>query len=330
MSDQSSSNNSTSSAQGASYSQGSSLTARFKMLIRLHKLEAKRGLNDILNNPITNFMTVLVIAIALALPAGLQILLENGKHLSSTWDGASRISVYLEIDLSEKKIDSTIKKVKANSSVKSVELISSNRALKEFSQYSGFGDVMDELDSNPLPTTLIVQPNNNLPSETEVLLKELKAIPFVDLVQLDLDWVRKLHAILLLAEKLAAALGLALGVSVLLIVGNTIRLSVQNRREEIEVVKLVGATNAFIRRPFLYTGFWYGLFAGILCWILLGGALYWLSDPIATLSGLYESDFSLSGLSFIQSFQLISIGCALGLLGSWLSVGRHIRQIEPR
>lgn len=317
-------------SQGANYTKGSSLSNRFKMLLRLHKLEARRGLLDIISNPFTNFMTVLVIAIALALPAGLQILLENGKILSANWDGASRISLYLEIDLAESKIQSTITQVKRTVGVESVDLIDSEQALKEFSQYSGFGDVMGELDSNPLPATLIVQPKSNLPSDTEKLLNELKMIESIDVAQLDLDWVRKLHAILLLAEKLAAALGLALGVSVLLIVGNTIRLSVQNRKEEIEVVKLVGATNAFIRRPFLYTGFWYGLFAGILCWILLGASLLWLAAPIANLSGLYQSEFSLTGLNFSQSIQLISVGCVLGLLGSWLSVGRHIRKIEPR
>ncbi len=316
-------------SQGANYTQSTRISNRFKMLIRLHKLEARRGLKDIISNPFTNFMTVLVIAIALALPAGLQILLENGKILSTNWDGASRISLYLNINLSDSKIQSTISRVKQTSGVKSVSLITPDQALKEFSQYSGFGDVIGELDSNPLPATLIVQPISNSPSDTEKLLNELKLIESIDVAQLDLDWVRKLHAILLLAEKLALALGLALGVSVLLIVGNTIRLSVQNRKDEIEVVKLVGATNAFIRRPFLYTGFWYGLFAGILCWILLGSTLLWLAEPIANLSGLYQSEFSLTGLSFIQSLQLISIGCMLGLLGSWLSVGRHIRQIEP-
>jgi len=105
---------------------------------------------------------------------------------------------------------------------------------------------------------------------------------------------------------------------------------VQNRRDEIEIVKLIGATNAFIRRPFLYTGFWYGLFAGIACWMIVEISLFWLQQPIANLAGLYQSEFTLSGLSWRQSLQLIGISCGLGLLGSWLSVGRHIRAIEPR
>jgi cell division transport system permease protein len=315
------------SMSGASMSQGATLGTKLKMLSRLHKIEAKRGLLDILSSPVSNFMTILVIAIALALPAGLQILLDNGKSLSQSWDGASRISLYLETDLNAKQIDQLASKVRQTSGVASVDIISQTQALADFKQRSGFAEAIAQLDSNPLPPVLVVQP---AATHTSPQASEFKAIPQVTLAQLDLDWVRKLYAILQLAEKAASALGAALALAVLLIVGNTIRLSVQNRREEIEVVKLVGATDAFIRRPFLYTGFWYGLFAGITCWILLSISLLWLSDPVAQLAGLYQSQFSIAGLSAKQSLQLLAISCSLGLLGSWLSVGRHIRKIEPR
>ncbi|MGX5175505.1 permease-like cell division protein FtsX [Aliikangiella sp. IMCC44653] len=320
------------SMSGASISQGATLGTKLKMLSRLHKIEAKRGLFDILSSPVSNFMTILVIAIALALPAGLQILLDNGKNLSQSWDGASRISLYLETELSSKQIEQVASKVRQTNGVASVDVISQEQALADFKQRSGFAEAIAQLDSNPLPPVLVVQPaaTHTSPQASELLVAEFKAIPQVTLAQLDLDWVRKLYAILQLAEKAASALGAALALAVLLIVGNTIRLSVQNRREEIEVVKLVGATDAFIRRPFLYTGFWYGLFAGITCWILLSISLLWLSEPVAQLAGLYQSQFSIAGLSGKQSLQLLAISCSLGLLGSWLSVGRHIRKIEPR
>ena len=320
------------SPSGASLNEGASLSARFKMLLRLHKIEAKRGLNDLLDNPFSNFMTVLVIAIALALPAGLQILLDNGKTLSQSWDGASRISLYLDITSSQSQTEQLAKTLRNNPAVDRVNVIHPEQALKDFSARSGFADALAELDSNPLPPTLVIQPKatHTSPEISEQLLVEFKVLPCVEKAQLDLDWVRKLHALLELAEKAASALGLALGLAVLLIVGNTIRLSVQNRREEIEVVKLVGATDAFIRRPFLYTGFWYGLFAGVLCWLILEISLIWLDDPVTKLAGLYQSEFSINGLSLPQSFQLIGVSCGLGLLGSWLSVGRHIRNIEPR
>lgn len=317
---------------GASLSQGATLNARLKMLTRLHKIEAKRGIADIFSNPISNFMTILVIAIALALPAGLQILLDNGKALSQGWDGASRISLYLKTELGEDKLENLAMQVRQTKGVAKVDIINQDQALSDFKERSGFAEAIAQLDANPLPPVLVVQPatTHASPQASELLLSEFEIIPEVELAQLDLDWVRKLYALLQLAEKAASALGLALAIAVLLIVGNTIRLSVQNRRDEIEVVKLVGATDAFIRRPFLYTGFWYGLLAGITCWIILTISLFWLQDPVANLAGLYQSQFSIQGLNWQQSLQLITASCFLGLLGSWLSVGRHIRQIEPR
>jgi len=317
---------------GASKTQGASFSARLKMLLRLHKMEGKRGFKELFDNPFSNFMTVLVIAIALALPAGLQVMLDNGKNLSQSWDGASRISLYLKMGLSHSETNQLADKIRQNLAVDQVDIILPDKALADFSAHSGFADAIAELDNNPLPPTLVIQPSKNYstPTASEELLATFRKLPNVEQAQLDLDWVRKLYALLQLAEKAASALGFALGLAVLLIVGNTIRLSVQNRREEIEVVKLVGATDAFIRRPFLYTGFWYGLFAGLLCWIILEVSLIWLQDPIANLAGLYQSQFTVNGLNLTQSLQLIGISCSLGLLGSWLSVGRHIRHIEPR
>ncbi len=319
-------------ARGAQISQSVTLGSRFNMLIRLHKIEAKRSIVDIFSSPISNFMTVLVIAIALALPAGLQILLDNGKTLSNSWDGASRISLYLKTNVSQQQLTTLAETIKQKPGVSQVEMITQEQALDDFKTRSGFADAIAQLDYNPLPPVLIIQPysTHTSPEASEKMLLEFQKIPQVELAKLDLDWVRKLHALLQLAEKVASALGLALAIAVLLIVGNTIRLSVQNRRDEIEVVKLVGATDAFIRRPFLYTGFWYGLIAGILCWLLLTISLAFLKQPIQNLAGLYESQYNLSGLSWLQSFQLIGLSCGLGLLGSWLSVGRHIQQIEPR
>lgn len=316
---------------GASLSQGATFGARLKMLTRLHKIEARRGILDILSSPLSNFMTILVIAIALALPAGLQILLDNGKSLSQNWDGASRISLYLKTNLKTDRLLAIADQVKQTNGVDKVDIITQEQALNDFKERSGFADAIDQLDSNPLPPVIVILPANthSSPQASEALLTEFKAIKDVELAQLDLDWVRKLYALLQLTEKAASALGVALGIAVLLIVGNTIRLSVQNRREEIEVVKLVGATDAFIRRPFLYTGFWYGLLAGVTCWIILNISLLWLQDPIANLAGLYQSQFQINGLSLSQSLKLVGISCVLGLLGSWLSVGRHIRQIEP-
>lgn len=320
------------SLSGASLSQGATVAARLAMLIHLHEVEAKRGIAEIIRNPLSNFMTILVIAIALALPASLQILLDNSQSLSQGWNGVSRISLYLKNDLSETRLRVLANEIKQQDSVVHVDVITQEQALSDFKASSGFSDAIEQLDVNPLPPVLVIQPSLSYssPEAAELMLTSFKSMPEVALAKLDLDWLRKLYALIRLGEKAASALAIALAVAVLLIIGNTIRLSVQNRRDEIEVVKLIGATDAFIRRPFLYTGFWYGLFAGVTCWVILNLSLLWLHEPIADLAGLYHSQFQLRGLNWVQSIQLILISCGLGLLGSWLSVGRHIRQIEPR
>ncbi|MDH5432931.1 MAG: permease-like cell division protein FtsX [Gammaproteobacteria bacterium] len=317
---------------GARFSQGATFSAKLSMWFRLHRIESKRGIKDIFSNPVSNFMTVLVIAIALALPTGLHIFLQNGQTLFQNWDGVSRISLFLKSEVSDNRLQQLAKEIEVRKDVAKVTVISKTQALEDFKQTSGFSEAIDQLDINPLPAVIEIQPAGNVisPEASDAMLQSLKALPEVEIAKLDLEWVRRLHAILQFAEKIAAALSLALAASVLLIVGNTIRLSVQNRREEIEIVKLVGATDAFIRRPFLYTGFWYGLLAGVCCWVLISGSLYWLDDSIRLLASEYKSQFQLQGLNLVQNLQLIGVACFLGLLGSWLSVGRHIRQIEPR
>jgi len=317
---------------GASLSQGASFKARFKMWLRLHRLEARRGIADIVANPLSNLMTILVIAIALALPTGLQLVLDNSRQLSESWDGISRISLYLKVDSLPLSHQRLVEELRADKRLAEVRYISKEEGLAEFKARSGFSAALKELDENPLPAVIVIRPkaNHATPAASESLRAELERQPLVEVAKLDLEWLKKLYAMLNLASQVSAALGVALAIAVLLIVGNTIRLAVQNRREEIEIVKLVGATDAFIRRPFLYTGFWYGLFAGIACWLLLSVALWWLSEPIRELASLYNSQFELSGLSFKQTMQLIGLSCLLGLLGAWLSVGRHIRAIEPR
>jgi len=148
-------------------------------------------------------------------------------------------------------------------------------------------------------------------------------------VQLDLIWVKRLFQFMELGQRLVWALAALLGLAVLLIIGNTIRLAIENRRDEIRVVKLVGGTDAFVRRPFLYTGIWFGLGGGIIAWILLNIGLFWLSGPVEQLINLYGSEFSLKGLSFSDSLLLILDGVILGWLGAWLAVARHLSSIEP-
>jgi cell division transport system permease protein len=155
-------------------------------------------------------------------------------------------------------------------------------------------------------------------------------LPQIDQAVLDLEWVQRLYSMMALGKRLVIALAALLALGVLLVVGNTIRLAIESRRDEIVIVKLVGGTNAFVRRPFLYTGLWYGLGGGILAWLIIGFGLFWLSSPVAELAGLYRSQFELQGLGIGDSLMMWLCGGLLGLAGAWLAVSRHLGAIEPR
>jgi len=196
---------------------------------------------------------------------------------------------------------------------------------------SGFGEALDHLDENPLPHTLVVRPSPANTSQSLILLQEeLGNLPEADLVQVDTEWVRRFHAILDMIKQAIVIGASLLGVAIIVIIGNTIRLDIQNRREEIEVTKLIGASNAFVRRPFLWSGFWYGLFGGLLALGLVQYGLFLLEQPAARLAGLYQSSISILSLDLRESLSILGIGVLLGLVGSWFAAARHMRRIEPR
>jgi cell division transport system permease protein len=289
------------------------------------------SLGRIWRAPFASLMTASVIGIALALPAGFYTLLQNLQQLSGGWDGAARISLYLKDAVELDSARQLAARLDGNPRIEKVHLIDKAAALEEFKALSGFGDALDALDSNPLPIVIVVTPivDTENPQAVETLVNELTAKPEVELAQLDLQWVKRLYTIMNLVQRGLIIIAGMLGLAVVLVIGNTIRLDIQNRRNEIQVNKLIGATNAFIRRPFLYTGFWYGLFGGLTACILVIMALSMLQGPVKRLVGLYESSFRLLNLGFGNGFLLIMIAIALGYLGSWLAVSRHLRDIEP-
>lgn len=289
------------------------------------------SLGRLTRQPLSTLMTMAVIAIALTLPAGLYLALNNISGLSAGWDSSTKISLFLHTEADEKQAQTLLGRLQLHNEIEHISLISKDQGLEQFKQLSGFGDALQFLESNPLPIVLVIQPiiDPSRPDRIDHLLHELESEKLVELAQLDMQWVKRLYALLEIAHRVIWAIGGLLGLAVLLIVGNTIRLDIQNRRAEIEVSKLIGASNAFIRRPFLYTGFWYGLSGGLLAWLLTTLSLYMLAAPVEKLALLYHSDFQLSGLDSGDTFNLIMISCGLGLLGSWLAVGRHLDEIEP-
>lgn len=289
------------------------------------------ALGQLSRRPFSTLMTAAVIGIALAMPAGLHVLLINVQQVVSGWDGAAQISLFLKQNTSESHALSLADKLRAKPEIAMVDYISSEQAMDEFRRLSGFGDALDALTENPLPTVLVVHPTLDIqgPERVAQLLEQLRARPEVDLAQLDMQWIKRLFALMEIGQRGVWVLAGLLALAVLLVVGNTIRLAIQNRRDEIVIIKLIGGTDAFIRRPFLYSGFWYGLTGGIIAFILVELSLRLLKSPVHNLAGLYSSQFTLQGLELSTTAILLGCGTLLGLLGSWLAVGRHLRAIEP-
>lgn len=296
-----------------------------------HVSTAIAALGRLSRQPFASLMTVLVIGVTLALPAAMHLLIKNAQVISASWDNALDFSVYLRTDVSLEDAGKLVDLVSQRADVESVTLIAAEDALAEFREQSGFGAALDHLSVNPLPHTLVVRPSvANTEVSMGLLNEELGNLPEADFVQVDTEWVQRFHAILSILER-AIAIGAALlAAAIVVIIGNTIRLDIQNRREEIEVTKLIGASNAFVRRPFLYIGMWYGLGGGVLALALVAYGLYALEEPIARLSGLYSSPFAALSLDWSESFIIAGAGITLGLVGSWVAAARHMRRIEPR
>ena len=289
------------------------------------------ALGRLARQPFASLMTILVIAVTLALPAAMHVIIKNVQSISSGWENALDFSLYLKSGTSIEDATRLADIIGKRADVDEVTLISSEQGLAEFKAQSGFGAALDHLTENPLPHTIVVRPGSGNTDESIALMhEELANLPETDFVQADTEWVERFHAILdILQRAIAIGSGL-LGAAIVVIIGNTIRLDIQNRREEIEVTKLIGASNAFVRRPFLYSGLWYGLGGGLLALALVAYGMFALEEPAARLAGLYNSSFGLLSLTLAESLAIVGTGVLLGLAGSWLAAARHMRRIEPR
>lgn len=289
------------------------------------------SLGELSRTPIPTAMTVAVLGLSVTLPTTLYVLVHNLERVSANWEGASEISLFLRTDRSVGDAQQLIKRLRTWPEIDNITFVSADQAMEEFKTLSGFGDAVEYLDKNPLPHVVLVYPNerNASPTAAAVLLEKLQKQREVELGKLDIEWLQRLHAIVAIAGDLAFIIAALLFVSVVLIIGNTIRLNIFNKRNEILVMKLVGATDGFIQRPFLYTGFWYGFLGGILAWIAVGLLLWWMSSSIAHIAELYQQDFELHGLTFGTLLTMLLLSVGLGLVGSFVSVQRYVNEIEP-
>ncbi len=289
------------------------------------------SLGRLVAHPLASLMTMSVIAVALALPLCLELVLQNANTAAAGWNDAFEISVYLDKSASVARAQAIAGELRQRADIAAVRVVTADQALAEFRQSSGYGEALDTLTENPLPNTLIVTPSlaASTSAGTSALKTAIGAIADVGVVQLDTEWVKRLVALLELLRAIVRLTGGLLAVGVLVIVGNTIRLDIFNRRAEIEVMKLVGATDGFTRRPFLWTGIWYGLGGGLIAIALVSFGTIVVAGPVARLAALYGSSFRLSGLAWHTAGGVIVAAAALGWLGSWIAASHHIRAINP-
>jgi cell division transport system permease protein len=276
--------------------------------------------------PFGSLLTALVIGISLAFPTGLYVMLDNVLNVAGGWGGRARVSLYLGTGVDAARAEELRLALQARVDIDSVELIDRAAALAEYRELSGFGDALATLEDNPLPNVLLVAPGAQLRTTEAMgaLRDQLSRLPEVENAQVDLEWVERLRAITEFVQRAVFLLAGLLALAVFVIVGNTIRLAIANRSDEIEISLLFGGTNAFIRRPFLYNGLLLGVGGSLLAWALIAGSFAILEEPVMKLAELYQSDFELTGLRPGAGLVLIATGAALGLAGSWFAVGRYL------
>ena len=295
-----------------------------------HGRSAKDSLARLLSRPLASLMTWLVIGVALALPVGLSVALENARAVTGNWDSPARISLFLRPDIPAVAAAALQERLQEDPAIARTRLVSRGDALAEFREMSGLGDVLRHLEDNPLPNLILVVPAAPDHDAAAALKLQLQGEDAVETAVLDMAWVQRLNALVHLSRRIVLVLGSLLALGVLLVVGNTIRLAIENRREEIVIAKLVGGSNAFVRRPFLYTGLWYGIGGAAAAWVMINLALLALRGPLSALAMLYQSNFPLQGIGAADGLQLTGIGALLGLLGAWFAVARHLGEVEPR
>ncbi len=290
------------------------------------------ALGRVLRRPMASLLTTVVIGIALSFPATLWLLVKNAEQVTGGIAEAVDITVYLKTEVPLEEAEKLAASLKLRNTIDEVTLIPAEQGLLEFRDRSGFGAALDALPENPLPHVLVLRPaaTHSSADEVEALKGDLAGFPEVEAAQVDTQWVRRLAAILQMLEDLFAAIALMLGVGVLAVIGNMTRLEIGARRAEIEVTKLVGGSNAFVRRPFLYEGLLFGAIGGLIALAITQAVMFALDIPVARLATLYGSEFRLSGLGAAEAATLLLVGAGLGLAGAWLGAARHLSRIEAR
>ncbi|MFT5276809.1 MAG: cell division transport system permease protein, partial [Granulosicoccus sp.] len=297
-----------------------------------HLRQAVNSLGELWRSPFASLMTIGVLAFSITLPSTLYVLVKNTEQISQQWEQASEISLFLREDVTEASAQQLLTRLRLWPEIADVVYINSDSALEEFQTLSGLGDALNYLEKNPLPAVVLVAPTSKYASPTAagILLDKLRKEREVEVGKLDIEWLERLYALIGIAKDLVTLLAVLLFFAVVLIIGNTIRLNILNKRDEIVVMKLVGATDAFIQRPFLYTGFWFGVLGGIMAWVTVLIILLWVDYSLQDFMEKYQVDFDLTDMGLSTLLGMLIVSVTLGITGSLLSVQRHVKDIEPR
>ena len=304
---------------------------RLRRWLRGHAQAVAQTLTHFRAAPLGTLLTAAVLGLTLALPAALHVLVRNAGEVSSAWQGSVQLSLYLKDEISAADGVALARKLKDDAEVGDALYISREAALAEFREYSGFGNALDLLEDNPLPALIVLSPAQAQESDRlPALMQRMELLPEVDFAKLDQQWLERLQALLRLVNRAITLLALGIGVAVIIIIGNTLRLEIERRRDEIVVMKLIGASERFIQRPFLYTGILLGLLGGVLAWTLVQALVIALSGPATYFASLYGSSYALAGLGWDASLGVLASGLMLGTAGALWTVKRHLAGIEPR
>lgn len=311
---------------------GNRLKEKFQAYLLNHAHGLFSSLGRLSRTPFSSVMTILVLAVAISLAGGFYIVVANIQQLTGNLQSSNQISLFLRDNVSENAGQKLADQLKQDASVDSVKFITKKQAMEEFKANSGFGDALNALDSNPLPSVIEVLPKNVLENNESIskLMAEFKQLPQVEFAQIDMQWVEKVQTIMLIAGRGVVLVSLLLGLAVTFITGNTIRLELHNRQDEVFISKLVGATQSFIQRPFLYAGFWLGFISGFLGWFIITVMLLIVESPVEKLSTLYNGSFELLFLSFSEFILLLMISSVLAVAGSWAVLHYQLRQLKPQ
>jgi cell division transport system permease protein len=296
-----------------------------------HLRVAITSVGDVIRNPFTSVFTILTIAVVLLLPTLLHMGLNSAQTASSNLASNFNVTLFLKRDVSEPKALDLRQRLEKYGEIRSVKYISAAQGLKEFASRTGLGTAVDKLPNNPLPATLVITPRTPISEAKLVQLKtQLLTNPEVETVRLDIEWAEKFTKMVLIAKRLGFVVNILLASAVLFVVGNTIRLAIENKKNEIEISRLMGATDRFIRRPFLYTGFLYGFLGATCSWVALSIIVAWLLPPIQTLSKLYNFHIPTGLVPIDIVLILLATGAAVGLVGAWAAFSGHLASLEAQ